>query len=130
MEQLAQFEAQASAAALPSECRAQLSEQKGMLNRFAAPGERPLAFVRRHRGLAPDANGVVRRTRSPRRSACPIGPMQRRTAPSGQLPERSAGLLAELEAGIQRESKRHLKQQEERIRLMKDTLALLGPAPH
>lgn len=134
VEQLAQFEAQVGreGRALASECRAQLSEQKGMLNRFGAlVGERPLAFVRRHRGdLHSDANGVVRRTRAAladqhaRLAQCSAGLQL-----SGQLPERSAGLLAELEAGIQRESKRHLKQQEERIRLMKDTLALLGPGP-
>ena len=96
VEQLAQFEAEVGreGRALASECRAQLSEQKGMLNRFGALlGERPLAFVRRHRGdLHSDANGVVRRTRAAladqhaRLAQCSAG-----LKLSGQLPERQCG---------------------------------------
>ena len=133
VDRLAQFEGEVGreGRAVTAECRAQLSEQAGALRSFRAwLGERPLAFVRRQRGdLHSGANGVVRRTRSAlseqharlaeHRSGLRVGAVQ--------LPERSAAWLAELEAGIQRESTRHLKQQEERIGLMKDTLALLGP---
>ena len=135
VERMAQFEGEVGreGRAVAAECRAQLSEQEGALRRFGALlSERPLAFVRRQRGdLHAGANGVVRRTRTAlaeqhahlarHRAGLRLG--------AGQLPERHTGLLTELEAGIQRESKRHLKQQEERIRLMKDTLALLGPGP-
>ena len=133
VERMAQFEGEVGreGRAVTAECRAQLSEQDGALRSFRALlGERPLAFVRQQRGdLYSGANGVVRRTRSALseqharlaqfRSGLHVG--------AKQLPERSGEWLAEVEAGIHRESHRHLKQQEERIGLMKNTLALLGP---
>ena len=46
---------------------------------------------------------------------------------SNQLPASWKQVLGELEMGIQREASRQLLQQEERIKHMKSTLALLGP---
>lgn len=135
VERMAAFEGQVGreGRAVAAECRAQLAEQQGTLRRYhALLGERPLSLVRRQRSeLHQGANGVVRRTRRALsdeqtrlvqcRASLQLG--------ASQLPERWAEVLQDMEAGIQRESNRHLKQQEERIRSMKETLTLLGPGP-
>ena len=135
VERTARFEGEVGreGRAIASECRAQLSEQDGALKGFAARlAERPLSLVRRQRAdLHSGANGIVRRTRtalSDQRSRMAQSQTMLLVA-AGKLPNRWAEVLKELEAGIQRESNRHLRQQEERIQSMKETLALLGPGP-
>ena len=132
LERMAEFEGRVSreGRAIAAESRAQLSEQTGWMKEFKAVlKERPRSKVQLERGaLYTGANGVVRRTRSALATA--------KTALEGgrvaldasrHRPGVWKGQLDELQAGMVREVARHVRQQQERVESMRQTLDLLGP---
>lgn len=135
VERMAEFESAVGreGRAIAAESRAQLSENRGWLGQFSTMvKERPLAQVRGERGqLYSGANAVVRRTRTL---------LSQRLAVVGQfksllssvaldLPGSQSEVLREMKDRMRLEVDRQLKQQEERVGSIKDTLTLLGPEP-
>ena len=133
LDRMAEFESSVGreGRAIAAESRAQLSEESGWVQGCQALlSERPLSHIRRQRAeLHNGANAVVRRTRSALgdRKAKLMSIQTAMAVGSSQLPASWKQVLGELEVGIQREASRQLLQQEERIKHMKSTLALLGP---
>jgi len=118
---------------IASESKAQLSENRGWLGQFTTlVKERPLAQVRGERGqLFSGANAVVRRTRTLLSEQLSlVGQFKSLVASVAMdIPTAQQDALAEVQERMRLEVARKLKQQEERVGSIKDTLTLLGPEP-
>jgi len=119
--------------AVAAESKAILREQKGGLDRFdTLIRERPLSVVRGMRGeLHASGNLAVRRTREALFERYAGLDRLRNLLRSGAGVHASVRMqaLGELERQMRREASRHLRQHEQRMGSIKDTLALLGPEP-
>lgn len=135
VERMSEFEGAVSreGRAVAAESRAQLSENRGWLGQFATlVRERPIAQVRGERGqLHSGANAVVRRTRTLLSEQLSlIGQFTSRlSSVAMDMPSVQKEALDEVQDRIHREVARQLKQHEERVGSLKNTLSLLGPAP-
>jgi exodeoxyribonuclease VII large subunit len=135
VERMSEFEGAVSreGRAVAAESRAQLSENRGWLGQFATlVRERPIAQVRGERGqLHSGANAVVRRTRTLLSEQLSlIGQFTSRLSSVAlDMPSVQKEALDEVQDRIHREVARQLKQHEERVGSLKNTLSLLGPAP-
>ena len=135
VDRMAQFEGVVGreGRAIAAESRAQLSENRGWLGQFSTlVRERPFAQVSAERGqLHTGANAVVRRTRTfLSHQLAMVGQFRSLLSSVAlDLPASQTESLEELKQRMRHEVARQLKQQEERVGSIKDTLTLLGPEP-
>lgn len=135
VERLVDFEGQVGreGRAIAAESRAQLSENKGWLGQCATFfQERPLALLRSLRGqLHVGANAVVRSTRSRLSDeSAQVGQMRAGIAAHAtSLPLSRRAVLVDVEQRIRQEATRQIRQHEQRMGGVKETLSLLGPEP-
>ncbi|MDB4787378.1 exodeoxyribonuclease VII large subunit [Flavobacteriales bacterium] len=119
--------------AIAAESRAQLSENRGWLGQYSTLiKERPLAQVRGERGqLYSGANAVVHRTRTVlSQQIALVGQFKSlMSSVAADVPAAHKQTLEEVQERMRLEVARQLKQQEERVGSIQDTLALLGPEP-